>query len=110
MNKDKDDGRDATPLTGAFIACRNSLARYVATFFVGREDIEDTVQETYLRTLMAEENTEIQSPKAFLFRVARNIALNRKKKQRKKFEEAVGNVDELITVDDAPSPLDKFYS
>jgi len=110
MNKDKDDGRDATPLTGAFMACRNSLARYVATFFVGREDIEDTVQETYLRTLMAEENTEIQSPKAFLFRVARNIALNRKKKQRKKFEEAVGNVDELIAVDDAPSPLDKFYS
>lgn len=114
-NKDNDDGsdhkdRDATALTRTFIACRISLARYIATFFIGREDIEDTVQETYLRTLIAEENTEIQSPKAFLFRVARNIALNRKKRQRRKFEEAVGSVDELIAVDDGPTPFDALYS
>ncbi len=34
------------------------------------------VQEAYLRAHKAEQSTEIEQPKAFLFRVARNLALN----------------------------------
>ncbi|MGD9842885.1 MAG: RNA polymerase sigma factor [Steroidobacteraceae bacterium] len=108
MKNDDDGGKDScvTTLFSAFVECKASLTRYVATFFVIREDIEDAVQETYLNALAAQANTEVQSPRAFLFRVARNIALNRKKRQRKKFEEAVGDVDELIAVDNGPTLFD----
>lgn len=68
-------------LTHAYLASRSALSRYIATFFVEREEIEDTLQQAYLEALVAASKTEIRSPRAFLFRVARNIALNRKTRQ-----------------------------
>jgi RNA polymerase sigma factor (sigma-70 family) len=40
-------------------------------------DIDDILQEAYLRVLHARGRTEIASPKAFLFATARNVALGR---------------------------------
>src|SRR6185295_15557799 len=45
------------------------------------EDVEDIAQEAFLRAFAAESIKEIQSPKAFLFRVARNVALNERARQ-----------------------------
>ena len=76
--------RDRTTLTDAFIANKAALTRYIATFFVQREDIEDTLQQAFADALTSEikKGVAIESPKAYLFRVARNIALNKKKRQR----------------------------
>ncbi len=40
-------------------------------------DIDDVLQESYLRVLKAKERDEVQSPKAFLFATARNLAVDR---------------------------------
>jgi len=40
------------------------------------QDIEDIVHETFLRAYEAEIHTQIKSPKAFLFKTAKNLALN----------------------------------
>ena len=45
--------------------------------FRNEDDIDDVIQETYLRLLRAREQGEVTSPKAFLFAVARNLALDR---------------------------------
>ena len=81
-------------LTRAYLASRSALSRYIATFFVEREEIEDTLQQAYLEALVAASKTEIRSPRAFLFRVARNIALNKKTRQRKVTFINVGIVDD----------------
>lgn len=39
-------------------------------------DLDDIIQEAYLRVLKAHEQSEVRAPKAFLFATARNIALN----------------------------------
>ncbi|MYA17791.1 MAG: RNA polymerase sigma factor [Gammaproteobacteria bacterium] len=90
--------RDRTPLTEAFLASKAALGRYIATFFVQREEIEDTLQQAYTEALTAEieKGKRIDSPRAYLFRVARNIALNKKKRQRVVFIENVGVVDDSI--------------
>ena len=90
--------RGRTTLTDAFVASRAALTRYVATFFAQREDIEDTLQQAYTEALtsVTEKGVVIESPKAYLFRVARNIALNRKKRQQIVFIENVGIVDDSI--------------
>jgi RNA polymerase sigma-70 factor (ECF subfamily) len=44
-------------------------------------DIDDVVQEAYLRVLQARDSMRLQSPKAFLFATARNLALNRLRHQ-----------------------------
>ncbi|GAB1488240.1 RNA polymerase sigma factor [Opitutaceae bacterium] len=45
-------------------------------------DIDDIVQESYLRVLQARESGTLQSPKAFLFATARNFALNGLRRRR----------------------------
>ena len=57
-----------------YLSCRSSLMRFVGRFIHHTQDIEDIVHETFLRTYAAEIHTHIQSPKAFLFRTARNLA------------------------------------
>ncbi len=39
-------------------------------------DVDDIIQEAYLKVLKARESTELKSPKAFLFATARNLALD----------------------------------
>jgi RNA polymerase sigma factor (sigma-70 family) len=48
----------------------------------GREDCEDLVQETWLRVSMAEARNALTHPKAFLLRVATNLALTQYRHRR----------------------------
>lgn len=62
-------------LYDAYINCEISLKRFLRRFYSRSEDIDDLAQEAFLRAFDAEMSKEIKSPKAYLFRVARNIAL-----------------------------------
>jgi len=53
------------------------LRAWLRSRFKSEDDIDEVVQETYLRLLRARERREVTSPKAFLFAVARNLALDR---------------------------------
>jgi RNA polymerase sigma factor (sigma-70 family) len=64
-------------LSLAFMQNRSSLHRFIAKFLSRPQDIEDVAQEAYLRAFDAERSGEtVRSPKAFLFRIAKNVALN----------------------------------
>jgi RNA polymerase sigma factor (sigma-70 family) len=53
------------------------LRAWLKSRFPADCDIDDIIQEAYLRVLQARESTAIESPKAFLFATARNLALGR---------------------------------
>ena len=67
--------KNESKLFDAYINCEISLKRFLRRFYSRSEDIDDLAQEAFLRAFDAELGQEIQSPKAYLFRVARNIAL-----------------------------------
>jgi RNA polymerase sigma-70 factor (ECF subfamily) len=52
------------------------LARAIARL-VKPHDVEDVVQETYMRVFQAARKQPIRSPRAFMLKTARNIALNK---------------------------------
>ena len=60
----------------AFIDNQVSLRGFISRFMVSSHDIEDVSQETFLRAYKAEQETTISKPRAFLFRVAKNLLLN----------------------------------
>lgn len=91
-------------LTDVFVASKSALVHYIARFFVVPEDIEDTVYEAYLKVLSVEKESPLDCPRAYLFRVARNIALNKKARQKKVFERNLGAVEESHLIDDAWAP------
>jgi RNA polymerase sigma factor (sigma-70 family) len=58
-----------------FSRYRHALARTAARI-VKPHDVEDVVQETYLRIYQAAQRQPIRFPRAFMLTTARNIALN----------------------------------
>ena len=64
-----------TPVSAAFVKNRDFLSRYLRRYFARHQDIEDVVQETFLRAYISEQRNEIVHPKGFLFQVAKNVAL-----------------------------------
>jgi RNA polymerase sigma factor (sigma-70 family) len=54
-----------------------ALHRYLRRFTSGAEDVDDLVQETYVRIFALADTKSIDSPRALLFRVAHNLAVER---------------------------------
>lgn len=76
----------------SFTENERALKRFLGRFFYSTHDIEDILQEVFLQTWSIEKKQEIQLPKSYLFRVARNIAL---KELRKKSEQITGYIEEV---------------
>jgi RNA polymerase sigma-70 factor (ECF subfamily) len=58
------------------------LRAWLRSRFASEGDIDDVVQEAYMRLLRAREQGAVESPKAFLFAVARNLALDRLRRRQ----------------------------
>jgi len=69
------------------------LRAWLAQGFGPRLAIDDIVQEAFLRVLRARTTGELQSPKAFLFATARNLALDHFRRHR------VSRTDSLVEAD-----------
>lgn len=50
------------------------LKAFLSRFIRGPQDIDDIAQETFVRAFLAEQKGDIQYPKAYIYRVARNLA------------------------------------
>lgn len=89
------------------------LKAYLHRRFPDQRDVEDVVQESYLRLWKARAATPIKSVKAFLFRVARNVALDHHRRDRRSVEINVGIlsvenvIDETADITESISTLEK---
>ncbi|MES2696368.1 MAG: RNA polymerase sigma factor [Verrucomicrobiota bacterium] len=83
-------------------AHESSLRSYLRGSFPTVRDVDDVVQESFLRIWKARAGQPIQSARAFLFRVARNLALDVVRRRRVAPVEAVGELAELRVVDERP--------
>jgi RNA polymerase sigma factor (sigma-70 family) len=69
------------------------LRAWLMQGFGGRLAVDDVMQEAFLRVLRAHERGELQSPKAFLFATARNLALDQLRRHH------VSRTDSLVEAD-----------
>lgn len=91
---DRENDREGS-ITTAFYTVEQSLKSYLMRFLVRKQDVEDTVQETFLRAWEAEKTSEIRSPKSFLFKVAKNLALSEIARKTNRMMVTIGDLDEL---------------
>ena len=75
--------RALSAVSAAFLENHAFLKRFLARFFSDHQDIEDVAQEAYLRAYVAEQQKDIEQPKAYLFRIAKNLALTKLTKKSK---------------------------
>ena len=64
----------------AFLENERGLKRFLSRFFPRAQDVDDIAQETFLRAFAAEADRDVLTPRAFLYRIARNLALNERAK------------------------------
>jgi len=77
------------------------LKAYLRGAFPAVRDVDDVVQESYLRVWKARAAHPIASAKAFLFTVARRLALDLVRSQRRSPVIAVTDLSRLFVLDDA---------
>lgn len=62
-------------IASVYMSIRSRLARAIAGM-VPPKDIEDIVQDTYVRVFQAGGKVDIRTPQSFLFKTARNLAID----------------------------------
>ncbi len=74
------------------------LKAYLRGSFPSVRDVDDVVQESYLRVWKAHAVRPILSAKAFLFKVARHVALDRVQRSKVSLEDPVGNLAAVAVI------------
>ena len=77
-----------------YLASRNSISRLVARI-VPPHEIEDIVQETYVRICQIENKENISSPKSFMYKTARNLALDYQKQANIRLVDGIEDMETL---------------
>lgn len=82
--------READARRDLYVAHRAALVEYAAFLLGTREGAEDLVQDAFIR-LDPHEATSVAAPRAYLFRIVRNLAFNLRRRRR--LETATATLD-----------------
>ena len=77
-----------------FIALRGRLAK-VVTGIVPPSEIEDIVQETFVRVCQIKNKDAVREPQSFMFRTAKNLALDHAKRAESRLTTATDMIDDI---------------
>lgn len=84
-----------------FVQPHESMLRgWLRSRFGAQCDVDDLVQETYLRVAQARARGKVQAPKAFLFATARNVALDQLRRLRTANAKPLAESEALDVFDD----------
>lgn len=94
---------DRAALRDLLVTNYTSLSQRLARRLGSADSASEALQDTYLRLQKGPELGEIRSPTEYLFRIALNIAADRRRAEARKL--TVGEVDAILNVaDEAPDP------
>lgn len=88
----------------AFQSCKDGLVRSIMKMSVKQQDVDDILQETFIRVLHSDAQQQINSPKGYLFVVSRNLVLKKLMQQSKEIHT---EIDEALIEGDDDNPVEK---
>jgi len=103
-HQSKRSGIGVSLISQVFLENSHFLKKFLGRFLSERQDIEDVVQETYLRAYKAEQHGSepsktIEYPKAFLFKIAKNLALTELSKKSRRITDYIEDVELSLVLD-----------
>ncbi len=75
-----------------------ALKRFIKRFTSVSHNVDDFAQETFLKCFAAELRMQINEPKAFLFKIAKNVALTEIRKDSRSPRGYLKNVDDISQI------------
>jgi len=97
---DNGEKQQKNQLLSVFLSCRGALVRSILKMRARQEDVDDILQETYLRVMNAGKKQTIISPQDYLFVVSRNLVIENLSRQSREIAMEIN--DALVGTDDAP--------
>ena len=70
----------------------------------GQIDVEDLIQETFVRIVACQTWRSVENPGAFAFSILKNLALDAARRSKIVSFEAVADIEQLNLLDERPSP------
>ena len=92
-------------LESVFLEYYDALRATISRYLRRPEDVEDVVQETFVKSFEAKRKSRILNPKAYLFATARNLSLKHQALHANKLTDYIEDID-LLGVIDREIPLD----
>lgn len=86
----------------------SSLKAYVRASFPSVRDVDDIVQESYLRIWKTRLAHPIASTKCFLFQVARHLAIDVIRRRQTASTDSLGDLTTLAVIEDRPGAIEKL--
>jgi RNA polymerase sigma factor (sigma-70 family) len=87
-----------------FEASKPALRRYLQRFFSRAQDVEDALQEVFVRAYAAEARGPILLPRAYLFRVAKHVSLNEISRRKNSATDSVEDFDDPDVIGSGNQP------
>lgn len=84
---------DREGIVGIYMALRSNIGRAVLGI-VPPKEVEDIVQETYVRVCQIKSTEQIKDPQSFVFRTARNLALDYVRRSENRLSNSYDEVSE----------------
>lgn len=97
-------------LGGIYQKLRGSLLRYASRYFSKPQEIEDVVQEAFVKVLEAQAKRKIQATESYLYRTTKHLSLNVLNKSAYKLTDTVGDLLPESVLLETPSLEDQFES
>lgn len=93
-----------------YLDLRSSLMRFAYRYFKGSHDIEDVVQEAFVKVCEAQQRRDIQQPKAYMYQTVKNLALKKLDKSDYKLTDTVGDLLPESVLLTTPTMEEQFES
>lgn len=105
MDEDPEND-ESLSIQDAFLEHKSVLIAYMSKYLLKPEDVEDILQETFLKSLEASQVRRIHSPRSYLFIVARNLIFRKLKKKSRESIKEISEIDErYLSSNDVPADI-----
>lgn len=81
---------------------KSFLRSWLLKRFPELDDVDDIIQDSFLKVYLAHRKNPIRQPKSYLFATARNLSINKLKSSRVRHEQALVNFERQDVVDTSP--------
>lgn len=103
------DGRESD-MAAIYIDLRASLMRFASKYFRRPQEIEDVVQEAFVKVIEAQHKREIREPRAYLFKTTRNLALSELDRGHNRLTDTIGGLLPELELLQTPTMEQQFES
>jgi RNA polymerase sigma-70 factor (ECF subfamily) len=105
LDRNEDAVQKRTLIDALYRKYSKALRRFLFRQRLSRDEVADIVQETYCRVQQSADVNSIRNPQAFLFQVANNVRLNKRRHNDLGIETDVYDIDSLDTATEDPDPF-----